>query len=64
MKLYENTYPVEITINQKGKDEPSTLNMVLTESQFKKVHRIKDKGKQILEVLKIAKEKGLISNKE
>jgi hypothetical protein len=61
MNLYAKTYPVEITINQAKSNEPITLKMELTESEFKKINKIKDSNEQILETLKIAKGKGLIS---
>jgi hypothetical protein len=61
MKLYVPTYYAEVSIDQNNGNEIIKIKVDLTESEKNKIESIVNKDKQIEELLKIAKEKGLVS---
>jgi TusA-related sulfurtransferase len=61
MKLYVPTYYAEVSIDQNNSNEIIKIKVDLTESEKNKIESIVNKDKQIEELLKIAKEKGLVS---
>jgi hypothetical protein len=60
MKFYKKTIPVEISIIPKDGNETRKIEMELTQREVNKIEAIKDKDRQLSELLKIARKKGLI----